>query len=306
MLTQSLMPVFALILTGLALRRLDFPSAAFWPGAEKLMYYVLFPALLILKLTYASTAGLDLPRIGLVLLGGFGLASVILLVLQRLFRWSGPVFTSVYQGGIRFNSYVLLATVAALHGDAGIATAAVIMALMIPLINVLCILVFARHGSGSVAGLRGTLRAVITNPLILSCVAGLALNLSGIRFHPVLKDSLGFLGDMALPLGLLCVGAGMELRALREAGSALVVSSAFKLLAMPWLLAGAAALAGLPPLSIQVLALFGAMPTATASYILARQLGGHAGLMAGLISAQTLLAMLSLPVVLSAVHRVML
>ncbi|RMF19565.1 MAG: AEC family transporter [Gammaproteobacteria bacterium] len=306
MLISALLPVFVLILVGLVLKRTGFPSDAFWPGAEKLMYYVLFPALLILKLTYAKTDGLDLPQIALVLLTAFGAGTLLLIGLQQLFRWSGAVFTSVYQGGIRFNSYVVLAAVAALYGDQGIAVAAVIMSLMIPLINVLCILIFARYGSGSVNGLRGTLKAIATNPLILSCVAGLALNLTGIRFPQALFDSLSFLSAMALPLGLLCVGAGMDLKALRETGVPLVISSAFKLAVFPWVLAGTAALFGLPSLTVKVFALIGAMPTATASYILARQLGGHAGLMAGLISAQTLLAMGTLPLLLGVLHRTLL
>ena len=50
----ALGPVFLLILLGALLRRLEFPDAAFWPQAERLTYYVLFPAMLVYKLALAE------------------------------------------------------------------------------------------------------------------------------------------------------------------------------------------------------------------------------------------------------------
>jgi len=42
-----------------------------------------------------------------------------------------------------------------------------------------------------------------------------------------------------------------------------------------------------------------ALPTATSSYILARQLGGDAPLMAAIVSGQTLLAVATIPLILA-------
>nr|CAA6800090.1 MAG: Unknown protein [uncultured Thiotrichaceae bacterium] len=103
---------------------------------------------------------------------------------------------------------------------------------------------------------------------------------------------------MALPIGLLAVGAGLQLQALRDAGATFAWSSAVKLVILPllsWFLAGAL---GLDHSAQQMLTLFAALPTAASAYILARQLGGNAELMAGIITGQTLLAMLSLPLVI--------
>ena len=103
---------------------------------------------------------------------------------------------------------------------------------------------------------------------------------------------------MALPLGLLSVGAALDLTALRSSGRVLYISSAIKLLLFPLIAWGVAYGLELSALASQVLIIFAAMPTATSAYILARQLGGDAPLMAAIITAQTLFAMLTIPLVL--------
>ena len=294
----ALLPIFLLIGTGYLLRRLRFPGADFWAPAEKLIYYVLFPALLVLRLTEADFSNHVL-RLGPALVLALLLASGLLSLLQKGLAFPPAVFTSVYQGGLRFNSYIGLAGIHAVLGAEALALAAVSIGIMIPLINVLCVLCFARWIPGHAPGLPGTLSTMLKNPLILACGAGILLNLLGFRFPAALEQVLHYLGSMALPLGLLCVGAALRIGVLSRGGHPLLVSTAFKLLLMPVLFTAAGYLSGLQGTPLLVMALLGALPTATSSYILARQLGGDAELMAVIISAQTLLAMLSLPVVLS-------
>ena len=104
--------------------------------------------------------------------------------------------------------------------------------------------------------------------------------------------------NAALPLGLLAVGFALNLSAVKEASWPLISSSLIKLLLMPVVATLIGYLVGLSEMEIAVLLLFAAMPPATSSYILARQLGGHAPLMAAITTAQTLLAMVTLPIVL--------
>ncbi len=96
----------------------------------------------------------------------------------------------------------------------------------------------------------------------------------------------------------MTVGAGLQLKALRGASMPFLVSSMAKLVGFPLLTAGLALLLGLEGMMVQVAILLAALPTATSSYILARQLGGDAPLMAGIISGQTLLAMVTIPLLL--------
>ncbi len=296
--TLALVPVFLIIMLGQTLRRLDFPGPEFWPPAEKLLYYVLFPFMLIDKLTHASHDSPLFAPLALALISAILGASLLLHAAQRWLPVDGARFTSIYQGGIRFNSYIGLAAISATIGDAGVAIAAICMAIMIPLINLACILTFSLHSPTARPGWRQVLKTVISNPLILACVAGMLCNQLGIRFPEPVNQVLGHIGNMALPMGLLCVGAALDLRRIGDGSGALLWAMAFKLLAMPLIFLLGARLAGLDATATQVLVTLGALPTATASYILARQLGGEAPLMATIISAQTLAGMLSMPLII--------
>ncbi|RRJ83227.1 AEC family transporter [Aestuariirhabdus litorea] len=296
--TTALLPVFGLILLGMLLSRMQFPGDSFWPQAEKLTYYLLFPALLVGKLATAETGAVDIGRVATLVVGFLLAGSLLLWLLQRLVGWNGPRFTSIYQGGIRFNTYVGLATVSQLLGDGAMAVAAVAIALMIPLINLLCIAAFALYAGAERPSPLRVARQILSNPLIMACVTGIAWNLLGLPWPDALGLFMELLGQTALPMGLLAVGAGLQLSALRGASAALVWSSAVKLLGLPLLVLLLCQLTGTVGVTREVLLILAVLPTASSAYILARQLGGDAPLMAALISAQTLLAMLSMPLLL--------
>ena len=89
---QALWPLFALIIGGHLLRRWDFPGEAFWPAAERLNYFILFPALLFSSLATAPLGNPALPRLALAVLLALGLAWIALLVARRVRGWSAARF----------------------------------------------------------------------------------------------------------------------------------------------------------------------------------------------------------------------
>ncbi|MFE8071515.1 AEC family transporter [Marinobacteraceae bacterium S3BR75-40.1] len=301
-LVQALLPVFILILLGHGLRRVNFPDEHFWLGAERFTYYVLFPAMLVYKLGGARLPAEVYGQMAGIVFLLLGIMTVLLLLAQAVIRWAGPVYTSVYQGGIRFNSYVGLAAASLLYGDEGLSLIAVAAAIMIPLLNLLCILMFAVFADRGRVRVAPVLRAVATNPLILGSLGGMALGLAGTGFHPFVEGVIAPLSELALPLGLMTVGAGLQLKALRNASGPFLFASLMKLLVFPLLAFAAATWLGMDAQSVAVVVLLCALPTASSSYILARQLGGDGPLMAGIISGQTLLAMITMPLMLSLSH----
>ncbi|HSG04327.1 MAG TPA: AEC family transporter [Marinobacterium sp.] len=294
----SLGPVFVLLMGGYLLKRTGFPGDSFWPSAERFIYFICFPALLLTRLAEARFEGqlaLDLVWVILMLLVA---GALLLLLLQKLNGFTGPVFTSVFQGGIRFNTYIALAIAAGILPGQGVVYAAIIASVMIPLINVFCVLVFATYQDNRPSPARVLLN-IVQNPLILSCILGLILNLSGVVLPDIVGEVLSLLAEIALPLGLLAVGAALQIKTLRSTGLPLLTALLFRLLVMPMLAIASASAMQLPLEATQILLVFAAVPSATASYILARQLGGDAPLMAAILSGQTLVAMLSLPLVLA-------
>lgn len=292
----ALGPIFCLIMLGHVCKRRDFPSVTFWPGAERLTYFVLLPALLTHRLALADLGVYAVRPVAAVITGALLLMSVLLFLLRPLLGVGGPAFSSIYQGGIRFNTYVGLAAASALFHQAGLTVAALVMAIMVPLLNLLCVAVLA-HASGAL-GWAGLLGSVLRNPLILACLLGIGLNLSGLGLPLGSAEVLDLLARASLPLGLLAVGAGLRLEAALTQPWALLLSTGCKLLALPALTYGLSALLGLGELETAVLVLFAALPGAPSAYILARQLGGDAPLMAAIVTVETVASMATLPVIM--------
>ncbi len=179
-----------------------------------------------------------------------------------------------------------------LYGDAGVTLASVVMAVLIPVLNVQCVWVLRRYGSGQGGSL---LRGLATNPFIVGIVVGLALNFSGLTLPAPVMSALNMIGSGALGLGLLLVGAGLQLEDLRRPNVALMLGVGLRLVLLP-AIGGLAALAlGLTGTAVAVVVICLAVPSASACYVLARQMGGDAPLMAAILTAQTLVSFLTLP-----------
>ena len=289
----NLIPVFALIALGWAIARLKLFSESFWPELEKLTYYILFPALLIHRLANANFESLSLSDAAIPVITALAVTSLATFIWQFLFKADATDFTSVYQGAIRFNTYLALASVNALTGDEGLIIAAVVIAILIPIINLLCVSVFQimLHRQSS----NPYWKTLATNPLILGCLIGIGLNLSQFELPLVVMEWLGMLGKTALPLGLIAVGVGIKVRQMGHHWLSLISASAFKFIAMPLGFLLGAILLDANSLITEVLIIIAAQPTASSAYILARQLGGNTTLMANIISSQTLLAIFIIP-----------
>ncbi|MGB6328164.1 MAG: AEC family transporter [Halarcobacter sp.] len=295
---SALIPIFLLILIGYLFKRIKFPSNEFWANADKLTYYVLMPSLLVYKLSTASLDGLD--AIDFVLTGILGILAVLVvnLILNSKSKTSGASFSSVVQGAVRFNTYVYLALITAIFGDEGIALAALLITFAIPLINVICITIFAVFVNDKKATFLGMLKSIITNPLIIACILGGGINYLDFTLPIITLNLLKILSASALPMGLLSIGFSLDLSSVKEAKAELIISSVLKLLVMPLFMYLIGTYFSLSTILLSIVIIFAAMPTAPSSFILSRQLGGDTRLMASIITFQTLLSVLSLSLLL--------
>lgn len=293
----ALVPVILLIGLGNLLRRSEFLESSFWSQAERACYYLLLPALFFHGLTTADINDLPIWNLAGVLLASTLLVATLVFLAKPLMRVSGGEFTSVFQGSIRFNNYIGVTVAAGVYGTEGIAFAALCNAVLVPTVNLLCVVVLSRFGSMRLTVLR-VLKQVVTNPLILACVAGILMQTANFGLPPGIEPTLNYLGGAAMPLGLLCVGAALQFTNTRAWVRPIALASIAKFVVLPAVTFLVAYLVGLGSQGLVIAMLFQALPTASSSYILSRQLGGDAPLMAGTIAVQTLLGMLVLPVVL--------
>jgi len=295
----AIIPVFIIILCGYLCRHYRFPDDGFWSGAEKITYFLLFPALLISKMASADLSGIEFfwPVIVSALL--YLSITVIFIIIKPILGVKNAQFTSVYQGGIRFNTYIGLAVASSLYGAEGLIVAVIVASIMIPMINISCVLLLESYSDKNQGNTpQRIIKSVITNPLILACLIGMGINLSGLTMPSVITEVLAIFAKAALPLGLLTVGAALVLNSIKTSLKPLVVSSVAKFLILPSIAMGLCSLFPIEPMIRSVILVFTVLPTATASYVLAKQLGGDYELMATIITVQTLLAGALMPLML--------
>ena len=284
-----LLPDFALILLGTAIRRWMHLGDHFWNGVEKLVYFILFPALLInaivrTKLDFAAALPL-LATAFAAMAGGMVLGWLG----RAVFRPTPMAFASLFQCGYRFNSYIALAVAGMLFGAPGIATMGLIVGAAVPIANLVSVWMLARHGEA------GLWREVARNPLIWGTATGFVLNLLGLVPPVPIQAFLGRLADASIALGLITVGAALRLDGSAGVRGFSLWQLAVKLLALPVIAVLVGNLMGLSGLNFKVVVMFAALPTASSAYILAMRMGGDGRSVAWLISATTLGSMLTLP-----------
>lgn len=283
------LPDFLLVALGWVLRhKLGF-NREFFAGTERLVYFILFPALLfqsILRtpisadnalLLLQSTVSVLAVGVALAWLGG------------RILRAPPLALASAAQCGYRFNTYIGLALSASLGGAQGQTTMALIVGFAVPFANLAAVYGLARHGGN------GLLRELIRNPLLVATLLGLAGNLAGLQLPGAVDTVMARLGAASLALGILCVGASLSWQGGHGHGRLITWILTVKLLLLPLAAIGAATLFGLADAEARILLLFAALPTASAAYVLAMRMGGDGRMVALIISLGTLFSVVTLP-----------
>jgi malonate transporter and related proteins len=298
----ALLPVFLLIVLGVVLRRTLMRLDTQWHGLERLTYYVLFPMLLIQSLVKADLGKVPVAGVGgALLLSALAMSLLCLALRPALARLNidGPAFSSIFQGATRWQTYVALSVSANLFGDVGLALASVAMVAIIPLVNVFSVAVLAHYASPEKRSARAIVMTVASNPLIWACAIGLLINVIHLPLPKIWHEVADALGRSSLAIGLLVTGAGLHLEGLLRPSVSATIGVVFKLVLMPVLALALAVWFGLSGDSLAIVAICAAVPTSPSAYVLARQMGGDAPLLAQIITLQTILAAVTMPVAIA-------
>jgi predicted permease len=290
---------------GHGLRRGGIPSLEFWNLNDKLVYWVLFPALLFYKTSTISFSGGLVVPYATAIYGAFGCAVGFALLVGKLARFEGSLASSLVQGCARHNTFIALAVAERLYGAQGLAVAALTTALLIPVTNMTVVtlmvtLVRGRDGGGVLRAIAGDL---VRNPLLIAVLLGIVVNLGGVGRIPVVHEMTQILGAAALPVVLMCVGANIRVRAMAASALPICASMLGKLVLFPAAVATLCVWLQLPPEMALVALVYGAVPTAPSGFTLARQMGGDAPVMAGMITLQTAIAFVTLPLTMLLAQR---
>lgn len=302
MILNAVFPVFAMIALGYVLRRRGLTDRAFLRTGDRLIYFAFFPSLLFWKIGGAPATDVLPWRLWGAGLGAIVILWVLSLVVIGVFRLGSFRTGTFAQATFRFNTYVAIAVVAGAQGDVGVARLGELLSLAIPLCNVLAVVTFIGAERGSLdqrTRLRMTLGALVRNPLILGCVAGMVWA----RFLPAwpvaVDNTLRLAATLTLPFALISIGGSLTFRALGERIAPAVGATLLKIAVMPlvgWWLLGTMQITGPDRLTMM---LFFAMPASTAMYVLAVEMKGDSQLSSAVIVLSTLASFVSLSTVIA-------
>lgn len=298
-LLDSVFTVLIVTMLGWALMRFGVVDQQQWNGFERVCYQVFFPAIIIHSLVNADLSSVPALHFGLSYLVGLILTGGALLllrpVLARAISLDDPGFSSMMQGSIRWNTFMAVSLAGLIHGGRGLTLVAVAIVAIIPLMNIWTVVMLRWFGAGHTGSLNPL--ELFKNPFIWSSFVGVLLNFSGVTLpHPVMA-AVEMCGKAALATALLLVGSGLKIGDLGRPNLPVLLTTAIKLLIVPAVVAGLGRLAGLSGMEMSVLLICASMPTAGAAYIMARQMGGDARLMAAIITFETIVCIATIPLI---------
>ena len=295
------------MLAGHVIRRVLVEHSEFWDGVDRLAYWVLLPSLLFSKISTMELSASFIGPYAAVVTGGFVAAFSFALVVSLAVGFPGPVASSVVQGASRHNTFIALAATERLFGAAGQASAYLASSILIPITNVAVVVAMVllhRNKETSPSVGRAVVRDIVRNPLLIAVAVGLVFNGLGAGKLPILHDIADLLGRAALPMVLLSIGAAIRLDGLRAAIPPLAVATIGKMVVFPLVILLLALALDLSLVPASVAMIYGSAATATSSYALARQMGGDAPLAATIVTLQTLLSFLTIPLAIAVTRLV--
>lgn len=291
---ETTLPVFAMVFIGLGLRRVGWINGEFVNTASALVFKATLPTLVFLSIIRADLeTALNLHL--LVFFLAATLASFALVwgwAAWRIPREDRGVYA---QGAFRGNCGIVgLALAASLYGDYGLSAGGILLGLVIISYNALSVTVLLAYQPGKSASWRRILKDIARNPLIISVVLAIPFAWWEISFPTWVMTSGDYFASLTLPLALLCIGATVSLSALRSDSRIAISSSLMKMVTLPALCTGAAWLSGFRGAELGLMFLFFASPTAAASFVMVKALGGNERLAANIIALTTLMASITI------------
>ncbi len=298
----TLLPILLLLIFGNLLRRNGFPGGDFWLLADKVVYWILFPALLLHNTTIVKLNPIIFTDYAIIFLSALVGTGIFSLIMSKIMRHSPAITGSVFQGAVRHNTFIAFGVAEALIGPEALIIAAVATSVLVAPTNLLCVatLVMLKNKNGlNINGLiKKMVKELIKNPLLIAIAVGLSLNINGIGKLPIIDDTAKILSHATLPFALLCVGAGIHIKQIKIAIDAVIISVIGKFIIFASITVILIYTLGIKGDIAMVAIIYAAIPTAASGYSLARQLGGDAPLMAGIITVETLIAIITMPLML--------
>lgn len=269
----AVLPLFVLMLIGAAVKWKGLLTAGEVSRLNHMIFVVCYPCMM-----FENLYGADLAQafdLGLILFGVGSVLTVcavsipIVMKIEPSQRSRGAMIQAIYRSNFIIMGLPMAINV---YGRGNVAVTAVLIAVVVPLYNVLAVVILEVFRGGK-PNVKTVVKGVVTNPIILGAIAGLFFVFTGIRLPAPIETVIGDLSVTATTMALVVLGASFSFRSLERCRRNLVICVTGRLIAVPGIFLTAAAAAGFRGVAFVSLVSMLAAPTAISSYTMAESMG---------------------------------
>ena len=290
---NTIAPVFSIILLGYMIKHSPMIPKTAWDGLERITYYVFLPSLLFHTFSTQKN-DLAIGKIAIIVTVLFIIITIITFIVGReALRLPNKTFASFFQGCIRFNNYIGLSIISPLFGAKGLAINGVIILIGIPIANFLTLAVMAHYADEKAFSIKKVVYQTVFNPLVMATIFGVLAASIPVSFTVGAKV-IEALSAAALPIGVLCIGAALDLKHVLSAWGTVLVSCIIKLLTLPLITLLILPYFNLSATEQAILIIFAAMPCATSCYVVSKQMKADVEIMASITAMMMLLSIFTI------------
>lgn len=288
------LPTILMLILGILIRRKQMIDDKFCEQATKIVFNITLPILLFLSIVknpvdYASQVDALIVGVG---------GTLILFIAAEMFaakfvaekRERGTFVQGVYRGN---NGILGLAFCVNAYGDAAFAQASIYAAALTFTYNILGVITLSRSLSTGKVSVWAICKNMLKNPLIMAITAGILFSLTGLQLPKPLLTTGNYLANITLPLALLCTGASIDFRLMRNTSLVAVWASFGRLVVAPVFMVLFGRAMGLSGMTLGIILLMNTTPLAAAAYAMIRGMGGNATTAANIIGITTFGSMLN-------------
>jgi malate permease and related proteins len=289
----TIVPIFAIILLGWIARKKRFIHADFIGPANSLVFYLAIPAMVFRAISKANLTAHFNISILVITIATAMVGFILGWISGKAFRLRQGQLGSYIQISFHGNlGYIGLAVAFYYLGEDGFVKASILTGFLMIVQNLLSVLslTLTSQQPDSVKHGRTIIRNLAGNPVALSAMAGILCSFLKVPIPLIVQRSLDILSGLALPMALLIIGASISFQEIRHRLKRVLSASVIKLLLMPGLGYVAYRAMGFPPGEYLPGLILLASPTATISYVMAKEMKGDPGLAVIAISTCTLLS----------------
>jgi len=291
-------PVFLLVALGYFVKRIGVINENFVEVTSRFVYSVSLPALVFINIVEIDLSeAIDFNQI--IYIYSATLVSFFLIWLISIpFIKDGKNLSVFVQGAYRSNFAIVgFAIVSKLFGNFALGKAALVLAFILPLYNILAVIILTVPlRKERKLNLKSTLFEIVLNPLIIAVVIGLVFSYFKIVIPSLINSTIGFLSELALPLALVGIGGSLNLQNIKKASGLAFTSSAIKVILVPVILTLGAYYFGFRELDLGIMFVLFASPTAIVSFIMAEAMGANSKLAGNIVLISTVASVFTIAV----------